>query len=165
MDMNIFKVAKEMELVGKKSYEDQLAKTTSPGLKKILQIFIKEEENHYQLFDEMEKDAHPDTKEVIVMDFKEMKSIFENIKDTEGLTDSPDDQIMFYKKAKEVEVDAEAKYREFAESIEDERLKEVILKIADEEHRHAVLIQNIITLIKRPNEWVEDAEFNQMEEY
>ncbi|MDA3850867.1 MAG: hypothetical protein PF447_06310 [Spirochaetaceae bacterium] len=36
---------------------------------------------------------------------------------------------------------------------------------ADEEHRHYHLIDNIEELLLRPKQWVEDAEFNHLEDY
>jgi len=46
-----------------------------------------------------------------------------------------------------------------------EAQRALIHRIAKEEKRHAVVLENIIEMILRPEQWVENAEFNHMEEY
>lgn len=158
--MDIFETAKQMEQDGIKRYEEELTKTQDEGLKSILQMLIEQEKKHYNLFDSMQKKSSVEFKKD---EFKNVKNVFQQMKE-KGDT-LPKDHVEFYKKAMEIEKESEKMYKQLAEQQDDEGSTKVILSIADEEHKHAVLIQNIIDILENADAWVEDAEFNHMTEY
>jgi hypothetical protein len=43
--------------------------------------------------------------------------------------------------------------------------KELLNRIADEENRHYFLLDHMIEFIGRPQTWIEDAEFNHLQDY
>ncbi|MBR9690587.1 ferritin family protein [Candidatus Woesearchaeota archaeon] len=158
--MDAFAFAMKMETEGILMYEKILSKTTNPGLRSILQMLIGQEKQHYHLFEYMKDSADADMKKV---SFKGIKTMFEKMREKgEKL---PDDQVKMYKRIQKVEEDSEKTYKEIAEKVDDEGVKQQILTIADEEHRHAEIMHNIIEMITRPDFWIEDAEFVHLEEY
>jgi rubrerythrin len=158
--MDIFETAKKMELDGVEMYEQEFSKTKDESLKTILNMLISQEKKHYDLFDSMQKKS---SVEFAKDEFKNIKNVFQQMK--ENKESLPKEQIEFYKKALEIENKSEQMYKEIAEDYDDSEVVEVINNIADEEHKHAVLIQNIIDMLKNADSWVENAEFNHLVEY
>lgn len=158
--MDIFEYAKQMEIDGKKLYEAEIQKTQNPGLQKILKMLISQEEEHWRMFDAMQKGTAVEPHKA---SFKGMKNIFQEMQDSG--TELPGEQLDLYRKILEIEEKSEKFYREAAEKEQDAERKEQILGVAQEEHNHYVIIHNIIEMVNRPNSWVDDAEFNHLEEY
>ena len=158
--MDAFDYAKRMELDGIRLYEEELNRTKNPGLKTILNMLIQQEKKHYDLFDFMSKSTDVDMTKA---SFKGIKNIFDEIKDKGEVF--PKEELDFYDKILKIEEDSETFYRKMAQDIEDENVKAQILQIADEEHKHFIIINNLIMMVNRPNSWVEDAEFNHLEDY
>jgi len=84
-----------------------------------------------------------------------------------------------FKYAMKLEKDGEKYYRKLSKKVNDPGLKSIMTllandevkhfntfkEIADEEKRHYFLLENIIQFVSRPKTWLEDAEFNHLEEY
>ncbi len=77
----------------------------------------------------------------------------------------PQQQVDIYKKAKEIEVDSYKFYTDKAEEAETPEVEKVFNRLAKEEKKHERIIDNIIEMVNRPNTWLEDAEWNHMEDY
>jgi len=159
---DVFEYAKKMEMDGKKMYEEELAKTENEGIKNILRMLVDAEDNHFEIFDNMQKKQKTPVKH---MSLKEVKNIFQEMKDSGEEVVCSHDHLEFYQKLKNVEEETEKFYRDEADKAEDADVKEVLNEIADEEHRHVILMDNLAEFAKKPQQWVEHAEFNHMEEY
>jgi rubrerythrin len=159
---DIFEFAKQMELDGKAMYEEEAAKVNNPGLKKILLMLAEEEQKHYDLFDAMKNSGDLGVLPSISM--SAIKNVFQEIKDSGEKIELPENETEFYKKALEIEQKSEQFYRSEAAK-QSGNVQETMIKIAEEEHRHAILMENMIQFVNRPNEWVEHAEFNHIEDY
>lgn len=158
--MNIFEFAKKMELDGKHRYEQQYVVEENQGIKEILKLLISQEQEHYVALDSLEKSGKYDNYKKA--SFAGVKTIFEEMK--EELDKISKDNVKFYKTILEIEKKSEEFYRQYAEN-HDGQVKEILLKLAEEEHNHVIIINNIIDFINKPNTWVEDAEFNHMGYY
>ncbi len=55
-------------------------------------------------------------------------------------------------------------YIEKADEEKDQSRKEIFLKIADEEKRHCVLLENIVGFVSQPYNWLEDSEWYHLDE-
>jgi rubrerythrin len=75
------------------------------------------------------------------------------------------DMQKVWEMALDVEKKSESFYREKSNEVEDAGHKVIFNKIADEEHRHWVTIENVIQFLRRPKAWLEDAEWNNLEDY
>lgn len=49
--------------------------------------------------------------------------------------------------------------------MDDDNQKNILNKIADEEHKHWVTLESVLQFLKRPEQWLEDAEWNNLEAY
>ena len=68
-------------------------------------------------------------------------------------------------KARDIEDGAETFYREQAEKADSATQKTIWNKIADEEHKHWVALNHVVDFINRPNQWLADAEWANLEDY
>lgn len=164
--MNVFEYAMQMELDGKTYYEESAEKVDSPELKKILLELASDENKHYRIFKAMrDGEAAEYKEEEKTKIFTEVKNVFIKLKEANADYSFPDEAKGIWEHAREVEKKAEAFYRKAAEDVENASNAAILHKIADEEHRHWVTMDHIISFIDRPNTWLEDAEWNNLEEY
>jgi len=49
--------------------------------------------------------------------------------------------------------------------LESKAQKNLLLKLAEEEKKHIFLLENLVEFVSRPDTWIEDAEFNHLDEY
>lgn len=161
----VFEHAKQMEVDGKSLYEEELAKTENAGLRKILEMLIKAEQNHYEIFCALQlKHKVP----VIQTSIADIKTIFSEMKENGEEIVTSDEHSDFYEKVKEIEIKAEEYFRNNAEKAAaegNEKLSQIFTDLANEEHRHVILMTSLLEMTRNPQQWVEDAEWNHMDEY
>lgn len=162
--MNVFEFAMQMEKDGEKFYREIADKTEDPGLKKIFNTLADEEVVHYNTFKKLFEKSGADAVESNILD--KAKNIFAEMKDSGGMSISVDTaQTDAYKKAMEAEKEAYTFYEAKAEEVEDPNEKQILLTFAREERRHYRLLENVLEFVSRPDSWLEDAEFANMEDY
>ena len=163
--MDIYEYAMQMELDGKTYYEEAIDKVDSPELKKILRELADDEQKHYIIFKAMAegKDVeYVESKATTI--FTSIKNVFVQLKEENKDYTFPAEAKKLWEHAREVEKKAEAFYREEAEKLDNEKNSNILNRIADEEHRHWVTMENVIQFIDRPSTWLEDAEWNSLED-
>lgn len=154
---DLFEIAKSMELEGQQLYESQAKKTSAEGIKNILLMLSEQEKDHYKIFDALQKKQPVKIKKE---SYKGITDIFKEVKN-----DLPTDQLEFYETILGVEKKSQEFYEELAKKQDSPEIKEILERIAHEEHKHWVIIKNLIDYIKRPEQWVEDPEFHHLEDY
>lgn len=165
--MNIFDFAMKMEKDGEAYYRKLAGETKGTGLDSILTFLADEEVKHYNIFKKLSEGRTDDLPESTLL--TDVTNIFEDLsKKYEADKDAPFNfdasQPQFYRKAQDLEKQSEMFYRDKAEDAEDEKTKMLLLKIADEEKRHYFVLENIIDFVQHPQQWIEDAEWNNMNE-
>jgi rubrerythrin len=160
--MDIFAYAINIETEGEKFYRNLTESTKNAGIKKILTMLADDEVKHRKIFEKLRDNINIDFKATEII--ANSKLIFKGLK-SEDFVDQTD-QIEVYRKAQTIEQKSIDFYREQAKASENKTISSVILKIFEEEKMHYLLLDNIIDLLMRPKQWVENAEFNKlMEEY
>jgi rubrerythrin len=161
--MDIFQYAMQMEADGEDLYRTAAQESKHRGIKAILTMLADEEARHYNTIERM-KSAKPlqlaDT--TILTD---AKNIFVQMKESGDKFTSQTNQTRLYKQALDIEKKSRDFYTEKANEVVDEDQKELFLKLAQEEQKHYVLLENIIDFLSRPDAWLENAEFNHLDEY
>jgi rubrerythrin len=160
--MDIYEYAMQMEKDGENYYRQLAEKTTDKGLKTILAMLADEEVMHYNVIKNM-KTSQPTLAETTLLN--DAKNIFAQIRDSNEALDTNLGQIELYKKAQDIEKKSQDFYQEKADEVEEEYQKGLFLRLAKEEKKHYFLLENIIEFVSRPEQWLEDAEFNHLEEY
>lgn len=161
--MNIYQYVQQMEKDGERYYRDLAERTRDEGLKAIFLQLAEDEVKHYQVFKKMEERGEPEMAETEVL--AGAKNVFQQMGEAGEVGDPGTDQMEAYRKAVEVERKSEALYREKAGEVDRPAHKALFERIADEEKKHAFLLEQVIEFVSRPKHWLENAEFHKLEEY
>jgi rubrerythrin len=160
--MNIYDFALQMEQDHENLYRELAARTTAPGIQRILTMLADDEAKHYQIVSQLQADA-PLPLLASTNILSDAQTIFAQMQgqdfDLAGL------QVKVYQQAQELERKTRDFYTEKAQEAGNAEQKELFLKLADEEQRHYFLLDHMIEFIDRPRTWIEDAEFNHLQEY
>ena len=162
--MSIFEVAMKMEEDGRNFYLENAKKAEDQALKRILTELADDELKHYNIFKAMRDSQSAEYKEAEKTTIlASVKNVFEAYK-AEGKEFSfGADTRTVWEEAREVEKKAEEFYRQKADELDDANQKSILHKIADEEHRHWVTMENVIQFLDRPSQWLEDAEWSNLD--
>ena len=144
-------------------YREQAEKNKDNELHTVFTLLADEEEKHAEI---LKKNI-----EKVVLDLEdsnitsEVKPIFKNIADlSSDIKDLPS-QLDAYYLALEKEEESIDYYGKLYNEAKSDHSKTVIKFLLEQEKKHRNLLEDLITLVKRPEEWVEDAEFGLREEY
>lgn len=162
--MNIYKYAMKLEKDSENYYNKLMSKTDNIGLQTILKMLADEEAKHFGIIEQMmEADTCPELVETNLL--KNAKNIFEKIKGKKLEFNFDLAQVDFYRKAQEFEEKSHQHYLDMSNRVEDEAQKKLLSKLAEEEKKHMFLLENLVEFVSRPETWVENAEFNHLDEY
>lgn len=156
--MNIFDYAMKVELQGKAAYEKAAAEVTDRGLKRILLEMADDEQKHYEVIKKL-KEGHSDAEFPASGVIKTARTYFDEAAEKGGLQFGTD-QAVVWRSLLKAEQDAEKFYREKAAESTNEREREVLLLIADEERNHAHLIQGMVDFVAAPDQWLASGEWD-----
>ena len=163
--MNAFEFGMKMEEDGRQFYLEHAEKTTLPELKSILLELADDELKHYNTFKEL-RDGHlkrDHTLEQTVV-LTSLKNVFEKMRESKQEFTFQSEAKKIWEEALAIEKKAEILYREKAKEVESESEKRAMLWMAEEEKRHWVTIQNVISFLDHPRRWLADAEWGSLEE-
>jgi rubrerythrin len=165
MSVNVFDFAMQMEKDGEAYYRDMAAGCGVEGIKNILNLLADDEVGHFQTFKKLKEETPADIAGTAIL--TNAGNIFARMreKDTKKEYNVDVSEIELYKKAIEIEKKSEEFYKEKANEMDNPKAKEIFLTIAEDERRHQFLLENMINFLSRPVTWVEDAEFNRLEDY
>ncbi|MHC4726787.1 MAG: ferritin family protein [Planctomycetota bacterium] len=153
---NIFDFAMQMEKDGEEYYRQLAQQASNKGMKTILTLLADEEVKHYNVIEKIKTQQAEIAESEILTD---AKNIFVQIKESGESFDFNINQEELYKKARDIEKKNRDFYVEKANEVTENYQKELFLKLAIEEQKHYVLLDNIIDFISRPEQWLENAEF------
>jgi rubrerythrin len=161
--MDVFEYAMQMEKDGEAYYRSIAAETESEGLRTILTFLADEEVKHYNIFKKMRDGKVDEVPESSLI--SDAKNIFQQMKESGETFDFKEKQVAYYEKAMQIEQDAVDLYLKHAEETDDPGEERNMRKIAEEEKRHYRLFESIRDFVQRPEQWLEDAEWNHLDEY
>ena len=162
--MDPIKTALELEERSRQLYLNLAQRClTHDGIKKILLMLAADHEQHAQAFSAMKKKAASPSIETQA--FKAAKNIFMDMQDKQETFSCDIDQLHLYEEAKK-EIEKKAQfYRDMLNAMSSDEKKALLTKIIKEEEKQILFLENIIQMVNRPNTWIEDAEFNHLDEY
>jgi rubrerythrin len=161
--MNIFDFAMQMELDGKQFYQDLIEKTNDQGLRRILGMLAEDEVKHYEIIAKMKDNVQPEMAESMVL--ADAKNIFNLMLDHKELISLDSPQKDLYKHAQLLEKKSQDFYQQKVAEVPDPEQQKLFQQIAAEEEKHYFLLDDIYELLLRPEIWLENAEFNHLDEY
>lgn len=159
--MQIFDFVMKMEKDGEAYYRNLAEKVSDEGVAKILLMMADDEVKHYKIFEGMKK-GNPDMPETAVL--KNAKNVFQAMKDQKKFNFDGSERDALAK-AHEVEMHSEKFYLEKVDEVDSVEHKDLFRRIAGEERRHAHLLDYMMEFISRPESWIDDAEFTNLDDY
>jgi len=165
--MTVFEFAMKMELDGKSYYEKQADEMTHPVLKKIFGELAGDEERHYQIFKGMSAGKKPEYEAAFKTNIlATAKNVFQKLSESKAkMDDLPDSVREAWAKALDIEDKSVKFYREQAGKVPESDQKKIWNSIAAEEQKHWIAINHVVDFIDRPKQWLEDAEWSNIESY
>lgn len=159
--MNSIELAISMEMDSKRFYMEQAEKAVDSGLKSIFHTLAEEESIHARIL----KSKAETLPYELVDTYAEIKSIFVEIGNYKDIIKQIPDAVDVYRTALENEKRSLDLYREMLEDATDEKDKKIFEFLIEQESDHCKVMDQLIELVDRPNEWVESAEFGVRKEY
>jgi rubrerythrin len=161
--MGVFEFAMRMEKEAENFYGRLADDTDNAGLKTIFNMLAAEEAKHYKIIKEIKEKLPQKISDVNVL--SKAKEVFEQISKSDKNFNSGTNQLETYKKAQDIEKKSEDFYLQKATETQDHCQQGIFRKLAEEEKKHYILLQNIIDFVSRPETWLENAEWNHLDEY
>jgi rubrerythrin len=161
--MDVYGFAMQMEKDGEAYYRECASKTASAGLRRILLMLADAEVNHYELFRRMKEREDAVLGDAALLE--PVKNVFVQIREREGAGGAKGAEADLYRKALELERTSWEFYGSAAEQAGSPAEKLMFERIAVEERRHCRIVEGIIDFVSRPEQWLENAEWNHLEDY
>ncbi len=159
--MDIYEYAMQLEKDGENFYREVASKTVNIGLKTILMMLADAEVKHYKLFQNMRDNDKVRMSDSPILD--NVRNVFVEMREKKQF-EADVSHIELYKKAQGIELKTRDLYLDKAEEAGPEQ-KEIFLKIAEEEKRHYLILENIIRFVGQPDIWLENPEWYHLEDY
>ncbi len=161
--MEILDLALSMEYDLEAFYKRQAELNEGNSLHEVFILLAKEEEKHAVILQSYKDDiVLPLAESNIIADvkvlFKELKDFKQEIKDIPT-------QLDVYRMALEKEEQSLEFYKDLHDKAGEEQSKKVFSYLMQQEDTHCIILEELVKLVNRPEEWVESAEFGIREEY
>lgn len=153
--MDIYQLAKEMELEGKRYYLKLRQETEDVQIKRVFEILADEEEGHFQLFDAMQRKVETP---VINSNFVDAEAIFKTYFLESVDLRSSGSVLEAYDRAVKLEDNSIAYYKKMSKIAETPAEKALFLKLFFEEKKHKFLLENMMELLRDTEESTGSAE-------
>jgi rubrerythrin len=161
--MDIFEFAKEKEKLSEENYRKLSEETENEGLHKIFIMLANEEASHYTAIEAMQNHEIAEIPPTDILN--DAKKIFDSMRAKTGNFNFKMDEVTVYKKARQFEVESEMFYREKAQEVGDLNQKDAFLKLAEMEHKHYIMLENIYSFVEKPQYFLENAEMYRFDDY
>ncbi len=161
--MDIYDYAMKMEKDGESFYREMIRNTNHSGINNILTMLADAEVRHYNIFKKMKEGEDVNLTDTAIAD--NAKSIFAVIKKGGEFSNLNISHIELYRKAQGFEEETEKFYLGKAAEAKDESHKQIFMKIAGEERRHYLILEDIIDMVSMSKRWLENPEWYHLDEY
>lgn len=162
--MNVFDFAMKMELDGRAFYEKLARETRHDGLRNIFLQLAADEQKHYGIFLALKDQARPEVMKDSTA-LEQAKTVFsgllargENLGPLKGDLDG-------YSHAMDLEAESFRLYEGAARREQNTEIRELLLRIAGEEHKHFNILQNIYDFANAPTQYLAWGEFSNIGEF
>jgi len=155
--MNTLDYAIEMEIDGEKYYKEQAKLNENDSIKKVCLILANDEGLHAQILQKKKSELSydlPDTES-----YAKIKSIFKDADNFKSEIREQPTQLEFYETAKEKEKQSIDLYTDFFAKAADKKEGDLFQYLIEQEKLHFSLLDEMVTMLRHAEEWVESAEF------
>lgn len=162
--MNVFDFAIRMELDGKAFYEKLAKETNIAGLQTIFSRLALDEQKHYEVFLALKGQTQATAMEDTTV-LEQAKNVFEQLLTRKETLGPIKGDLEGYRFAMKLEADSYRLYEDAASQEKNADVKNLLLRIADEEHKHFTIVQNIYDFTNAPNQYLAWGEFSNLGEF
>ena len=161
--MDIFEFALEKEQLAHETYKKLAQAAPSDSLRGILNLLAAEELTHVEMVRALQQNQSVEIPATTLLG--DAQKVFEKISAAGETFNFNISESDLYKKARQIELDARDYYRAKADETDDEELKKILTRLAAEEQKHYVLVDNLCQFVERPQSYLENAEFSHLDNY
>lgn len=159
--MDIYEFAKQFEMDGR-AYYLELAEKSGGYVRRLFTMLADDELRHHEIVSRLqEQDAGYEPSD----SFKEIHGLFHRLLSSGASFSVETTDLEAYAHAVGLEKESFDFYREQAEKSDNPKEQEILRRIANEEKKHQITLENLMELVRKPEEWVESAEFSHLPEY
>ena len=160
---SIWKLAQDMEKQGKAYYEKLAKSSKNPEIAAVFAFLAREESVHLATFEKLEKGMKVTARLVSGSTVKAAK-LFGKMAVRSRIDGEKESAVKAYKEALAMEKQAVKYYRGMLKKC-DEPQRAALSLIIEEEQNHVALMEALIDFARKPQEWLENAEFNHLDDY
>lgn len=161
--MELLDFALSMEEDLRSYYQNQAKLNSGNSLHKVFTLLEKEEEKHTEILISYADHIFLPLEDNDIL--SEIQSIFHGMKDYHAEIKEMANQLDIYRFALEKEEESLRFYQDLMDKATTEEAKKVFGYLRKQEDTHCIILEELVKLVKRPEEWVESAEFGLREEY
>lgn len=155
--MDMFEFSIQMEKDAEALYRKMAEASPVEGIKKVLLMLAEDEVRHRIAIENLQKKVKVEPAEGVAL---EIKTVFEEMKQDEGIMNISVDAVEDYQKAVDIEKRGMEFYKEKFAEADDPESKKLFEVLMRQETYHHRTVENLLEVVQRPEWWVENAEFN-----
>jgi len=163
--MDVIKFAINMELEGQRFYLEQAEINKDNELQRVFQLLADSEKEHAEILEKKQNREDyelSDSGDTVLPLFR---NVFVGMKDFTKKHVVFLSQLEAYRLARSQEEKSIKLYQKMDSETNDLKDKELFEFLIKQEQEHLILFDQLVTMVTRPEEWVESAEFGLREEY
>jgi len=162
--MTSLEFAIAMENDGEQYYKKQAELNKDNAMHVVFLLLAKDEANHARVLKEKFEKKESQLKNNTVL--KEANNVFVEIKNFLNTHSSESqEQITVYEEALKREKESIVLYEKLTKESKDDADRDLFKHLVEQEKDHYNIFDNLITMVRRPEDWIESAEFGLREEY
>jgi rubrerythrin len=162
--MNFIEFAFELEQKTVEVYRELADQCrTNEGIKNILLRLVADHDKHAKTLENMKTEAPVEMTKTEA--FREARKVFEKMQRDKDVFSCDIDQLQLYKEARDLVLKKQVLFEEMTGRVDSEESKNLMMQLAEEEKKQAMVLDNIIEMVDRPNTWIENAEFHHLNDY
>lgn len=155
--MDYFDFSIQMEKDAEALYRKMAKNAPVEGIKKVLLMLAEDEVRHRVAIEQLQKkmDIEPAAGSAL-----DIKTVFDEMKKDGSINEISVDAVADYEKAVEIERRGLEFYQEKFKEVDDPESKKLFDVLMRQESYHLHTTKNLLDMVRRPEWWVENAEFD-----
>ncbi len=155
--MDYFEFSIQMEKDAEALYRKMAENAPAEGIKKVLLMLADDEVQHRKAIENLQKNLDSAPAKGSALD---IKTVFDQMKNDDSITSLSVDAVDDYEKAVEIEQRGLDFYQEKFKEADDPASKKLFEVLMNQESYHLHTTKNLLDMVRRPEWWVENAEFD-----
>ncbi len=161
--MDVYDYAMQMEKDGESFYRSAALRVKHKGIRSILVMLADAEVAHYYVFKQLKENESVSLKDSTIL--ADVKNVFQQMAESKDLSLLELSTIDLYKTAQEIEQKSINLYEDEAKKAVEGQTRDTLLRVAEEEKKHYLILEKLIDFVSQPDQWLENPEWYHLEDY